>query len=152
MHLSDLHLAANLAGLALVALLGVAAGVTPRGGVAWALAWPATHAALYVEPALTRYGGLSGVLHAGVAIVAVQLAVEGPRARRALGVAIAVGLALKVSVEAPWRQALLHASSLDIAVAPLAHAAGAVTGTLAALVLRAWRHIPSIEPDASATR
>lgn len=138
-HLSDLHLAANLAGLLLVALLGIAADVTPRSVLAWLLAWPATQLALVVEPALARYGGLSGVLHAAVAIVGVQLVAEGPRLRRGLGALLLAGLTAKVLVEAPWRAALQHPPGWDIAVAPLAHAGGAAAGVLAALALRAWR-------------
>ena len=41
--------------------------------LAWALAWPLTHLALLAEPALLRYGGLSGVLRAGAAVAAVAL-------------------------------------------------------------------------------
>ena len=69
MHFSELHLAANLAGCVLVAALGLTARVPTRCVVAWALAWPALHLGLWVQPALTHYGGLSGVLHAGVAVV-----------------------------------------------------------------------------------
>jgi rhomboid family GlyGly-CTERM serine protease len=138
-HLSDLHLAANLAGLLLVALLGIAADVTPRGVLAWLLAWPMTQLALVVEPGLARYGGLSGVLHAAVAVVGVQLVAEGARLRRGLGALLLAGLAAKVLVEAPWRAPLQHPSGWDIAVAPLAHASGAVAGVLAALALRAWQ-------------
>jgi rhomboid family GlyGly-CTERM serine protease len=138
-HLSDLHLAANLAGLLLVALLGIAADVTPRGVLAWLLAWPMTQLALVVEPGLARYGGLSGVLHAAVAVVGVQLVAEGPRLRRGLGALLLAGLAAKVLVEAPWRAPLQHPPGWDIAVAPLAHASGAVAGVLAALALRAWQ-------------
>jgi rhomboid family GlyGly-CTERM serine protease len=142
-HLSDLHLAANLAGLLLVALLGIAADVTPRSVLAWLLAWPATQLALVVEPALARYGGLSGVLHAAVAIVGVQVVAEGPRLRRGLGALLLAGLAAKVLVEAPWRAALQYPPGWDIAVAPLAHASGAVAGVLAALVLRVWQRGPA---------
>lgn len=146
-HLSELHLAANLAGLVLVALLGLAAGVAPRAAVAWALAWPLTQLGLVVEPRLASYGGLSGVLHAGVAIVAVQLVAEGPRARRLLGAAIAAGLAAKIVLEAPWRDAIVHSPGWDIAVAPLAHASGVAAGALAALALRAWRRGPRMSAD-----
>ena len=51
---------------------------------------------------LAYYGGLSGVLHAGVAVVAVQLMIEGPRRRRWIGVALLAGLGLKLISEAPW--------------------------------------------------
>jgi rhomboid family GlyGly-CTERM serine protease len=142
-HWSALHLAANLAGVAVVAALGWAAAVPPRVAVAWAAAWPLTHLALLTQPALLHYGGLSGLLHAGVACAAVWLLWSGRGMRRAIGGAIAVGLAAKIVAEAPWAHPLLHPTGWDIAVAPLAHASGALSGalcTLAALTtLRAPR-------------
>lgn len=164
-HLSTLHLVANLAGTALVAALGPAAGCGRRAALAWAAAWPLTHGALLAQPALAFYGGLSGVLHAAVAVAAVQLlrgpAPAGPAAgcdadrpvgpvaapaadraagpglppgrRRAVGALLAAGLAAKLLLEAPWAGPLRHAPGWDIAIAPLAHAAGALAGALCAL-------------------
>lgn len=127
-HLSTLHLVANLVGAALVVALGAAARVPARAALAWLAAWPLTHLALLLQPALARYGGLSGVLHAGVAVVALELALRASARERLLGAAIAAGLALKVVLEAPWRGPLSQPEGWDIAVAPLAHAAGAVAG------------------------
>lgn len=138
-HWSPLHLAANLAGLALLAALGRAAAAPARVAAGWLLAWPLTHVALLAEPALAHYGGLSGVLHAGVAAIATWLLWAARGRRRWLGGAIAAGLAAKVALEAPWAGPLAHPAGWDIAVAPLGHAAGALAGascTLAALALR----------------
>lgn len=134
-HYSDLHLAANLAGGVLVAALGWAAPLPRRAALAWLAAWPLTQLGLLLQPALTHYGGLSGVLHAGVAIAAVQLMREGVRRRRWLGVAMLSGLALKVLLEAPWSGPLAHPPGWDIATAPLAHASGLAAGLLASLLL-----------------
>ena len=140
-HLSPGHLAANLAGTALVAALGHAAGCGRRAALAWALAWPLTHGALLAQPALAFYGGLSGVLHAAVAVAALQLlrgaagagnALPAGR-RRAVGALLAAGLLVKCLLEAPWAGPLRQAPGWDIAIAPLAHAAGAATGALCAL-------------------
>lgn len=128
MHLSTLHLGANGAGASLVAALGVTARVPPRAALAWALAWPATHLGLLARPEITGYGGLSGVLHAGVAVVAVVLLRRAGRGERRVGLAIAAVLSLKLLVEAPWRAAVTHPVGWDIAVAPLAHASGALAG------------------------
>jgi rhomboid family GlyGly-CTERM serine protease len=134
-HLSTLHLLANLAGCALVAALGVAAGCGRRATAAWALAWPITHLALLWQPALTRYGGLSGVLHAAVAVAAWQL-LRGERgSRRALGAALGAGLVIKLLLEAPWLGPLRQVPGWDIAIAPLAHSTGALAGGLCALAL-----------------
>jgi rhomboid family GlyGly-CTERM serine protease len=137
-HLSSAHLIANSLGALLVALLGVAARLPLRATFAWALAWPLTHALLALRPAITSYGGLSGVLHAGIAVVAVWLIRSAGRPRT-IGIALLAGLLLKIASEAPWRAALPHSTALGIATVPLAHAAGAIAGTLAALLWSARR-------------
>ena len=139
-HYSDLHLAANLAGSVLVAALGWAAPLPPRAALAWLAAWPLTQLGLLLQPALAHYGGLSGVLHAGVAVGAVQLVREGLRRRRLLGVAILSGLVLKVLLEAPWAGPLAYPPGWDIATAPLAHASGLVAGLIASMLL--WPAAP----------
>lgn len=131
-HLSGLHLTANLAGLALVAALGVRAQVPPAFGIAWLAAWPATHAALLLQPGLARYAGLSGVLHAGVCVAAVCLLTR--REGRALGLALLAGVAVKLMLETPWRAPVQHVSGWDIPVAPIAHVAGAASGVLAGVL------------------
>jgi len=137
-HYSALHLGANLAGAALVGALGVAAGVTRPMVWAWAAAWPLTQLGLLARPDLLHYGGLSGVLHAGAAVVAVHLLRVGPPARRLVAFALAFGLLAKVIGEAPWGPPLRSPPGWDIATAPLAHASGLVAGTLCAIVAGAW--------------
>lgn len=143
-HFSPRHLSANLLGAALVAALGVATGVPRRAVVAWLAAWPLTHLALRLQPELAYYGGLSGVLHAGVAVVAVQLVLDGPRLRRLLGLGLLAGLAVKIALEAPWGAAVRYPPEWDIGVAPLAHATGAGMGVLLGLLLH--RRGPRGEP------
>ncbi|MDT7834052.1 rhombosortase [Aquabacterium sp. OR-4] len=143
-HLSRLHLLANLAGCALVAALGVAAGCGPRATAAWALAWPLTQLALLAQPALTRYAGLSGVLHAAVAVVVVQLLVAGRGRHRAIGAALGAGLLAKLLLEAPWQGPLRLVPGWDIAIAPLAHSAGAVAGGVCAAALGVGRRRQSV--------
>ncbi|HZT55700.1 MAG TPA: rhombosortase, partial [Burkholderiaceae bacterium] len=148
-HYSALHLAANLAGTALVGCFGAVARVPRRCAWAWLAAWPLTQFGLLLKPELLHYGGLSGVLHAGVAIVGIYLLATGARAQRgtgaraqgALAAAVLVGLVAKLLSEAPWGDALRHPAGWDIAVAPLAHATGALAGVItgaigAAIALR----------------
>jgi len=136
-HYSALHLAANAAGAALVAALGAAARVPLASAFAWLAAWPLTQIGLALRPDLLQYGGLSGVLHAGAAVVAVHLVLEARGARRAIGVALGAGLVTKVLLEAPWGAALRHPVGWDIATAPFAHATGAVAGIACALAAHA---------------
>jgi rhomboid family GlyGly-CTERM serine protease len=137
-HYSVLHLFANLAGVALVGALGWFARVPWPIAVAWLVAWPLTQLALLARPDLLHYGGLSGVLHAGVACVGWQLAVREHGARRAIGAFVLAGLAIKVASEAPFGAPLRQPPGWDIATAPFAHATGLVAGLLAAVVCDAW--------------
>ncbi|MEY8876644.1 MAG: hypothetical protein AB9M60_09070 [Leptothrix sp. (in: b-proteobacteria)] len=73
LHWSRLHLLANALGALLVGALGWVWRPDRTAAWAWGLAWPLTHLSLLLQPELTRYGGLSGVLHAGVAVVVVGL-------------------------------------------------------------------------------
>jgi rhomboid family GlyGly-CTERM serine protease len=141
-HFSGLHLMANLAGAVLVGALGWAARVPLRSSVAWALAWPLTQYGLLVQPALLRYGGLSGVLHAGVVVASIHLLFEGTRTQRRVGAATLLVVGLKVLSETPWVGPLSHPAGWDIAVAPMAHASGLAAGALTALAAQAghrWR-------------
>lgn len=134
-HWSLQHLLANLAGCAVLAWLGRRAGLGGRAALAWLAAWPLTQAALVLAPALQRFGGLSGVLHAGVAVAALELLAR-PGRPRLVELGLAAGLALKLALErgwaAPW---LREAPGWDIAVAPLAHLSGAVAGAACTLIL-----------------
>ena len=138
-HFSALHLGANLAGTALVAALGVAARLPVAMAWAWLAAWPLTQLGLLARPDLVHYGGLSGVLHAGAAVVAVQLIRAGPTPRRLIGVALLAGLLIKVLRETPWGPALRHPPGWDIATAPFAHATGLLAGLGCALAAAAWQ-------------
>jgi rhomboid family GlyGly-CTERM serine protease len=137
-HWTPLHLAANVAGLMVVALYGCAAEVRSRDALAWLLAWPLTHLALawWAAPAPAHYGGLSGVLHAGVAVASTALLARRGWPR-AVGAAVGAALLLKLGTESrwwPWADGP-GALVLDVAVAPQAHAAGVAAGLLCALVV-----------------
>ena len=143
-HWSPAHLAANLLGAAVVAALGIATRLPLAATLAWAAAWPLTQAGLLLQPALAHYGGLSGVLHAGIAVAALWLLVRDAGIRRGLGAAIAAGLLIKIILEEPWGPALRAPAGLlsggwDIATAPLAHATGAMAGGLCAALALCWR-------------
>ncbi|HUG21589.1 rhombosortase [Piscinibacter sp.] len=138
-HYSGLHLAANLAGAALVGALGLVARLPLRAAAAWFVAWPLTQLGLLAQPELLHYGGLSGVLHAGVAVIAVQLLWTGDTRQRRIGAAIVAGLALKLLSEAPWDGPLRRPAGWDIAIAPLAHTSGAIAGAICALMAQ-WQH------------
>ena len=137
-HWSPLHLGSNLLAAAVVAAYGVASQISRGFAGAWFLAWPLTQLGLLLKPDLAHYGGLSGLLHGGVAIVCLWLLVAAQGARRAIGAAVALGLAIKLVSESPWGPALQHSEEFDIAVAPIAHVTGAIAGLLCAAAVLAW--------------
>jgi rhomboid family GlyGly-CTERM serine protease len=134
-HYSGAHLIGNLAGIALVGVYGVAALVPARLAWAWLAAWPLTHLGLLLRPELQHYGGLSGVVHAGVAAIVVWVLATGrTRAQRWVGALVAIGFVAKLLSEAPWGATLRHSAGWGISVAPLVHTTGALAGALCALV------------------
>lgn len=148
-HLSDAHLAANVLGCVVVGAFGqfAARAVTQPAtasrdwALAWLAAWPLTHALLLAEPRLAGYAGLSGVLHAGVAVAALGLVAQGSGRVRVIGAAVLAGLLVKLALEQPWRAPVQAPGQWDMPVAVVVHATGAVAGlACAALALLArWR-------------
>ena len=138
-HFSLLHLGSNLLGVALVATLGWRAAVPWHLTLAWCAAWPLTHLGLLLQPELAQYGGLSGVLHAGVAVVAVWLVAHHRGRRRTLGQAMLAVLALKLLSETPWAAAVQWREGWDIGIAPFAHVTGSLAGLGCATLAVGWR-------------
>jgi rhomboid family GlyGly-CTERM serine protease len=137
-HWSLSHLLANLAGCAVLAWLGWRARLATAQAIAWLAAWPLTQALLLAWPALQHFGGLSGVLHAGVAITAIELLSRNGR-ERLVGTLLGAGLLVKLTLEAPLGPTLRQVEGWDIAIAPVAHLSGVLAGAICALALRAWR-------------
>ncbi len=129
-----MHLTANLAGCAVLAWLGWAARLPARAALAWAIAWPLTQLGLLLQPTLLHFGGLSGVLHAGVAVAVVELLFR-PGRDRLIGAAIGVGLLIKVRLEQPLGAPLRHVEGWDIAVVPWSHLCGTVVGLACGAIL-----------------
>lgn len=136
-HWSGAHLLLNLLGCAALIAWGHAAALGRRHTLAWLLAWPLTTLLLASSPTLLRYGGLSGVLHAGVAIGTWALLWHCQGQRRRVGVLVLAGLALKLLFEEPL---LAHWLGLTVPTLPLAGAPGFavasyahLTGTVAGL-------------------
>lgn len=99
-HRSAYHLGINL--LACVALVawGNAAGLGKRQTLAWLAAWPLTHLLLATAPALERDGGLSGLLHTGVAIGAWTLVRHRVGQKQWVGCWVLAGVACAAAMDA----------------------------------------------------
>ena len=138
-HLNAMHLGANLAGCVVVMALGWVADLPRRAAWAWLLAWPLTHLALAGQAGLSLYGGMSGVLHAGVAVAACAVLLRGQRGETSIAAAVLAGLAIKLALE--WWAvpaspgALTHPPGWAMAVVPRAHLAGALAGLACCLAL-----------------
>lgn len=137
-HYSNLHLIGNAAGLALTAAYGWAARIPARLALAWLVAWPLTQLGLLAQPALAHYGGLSGVVHAGVAIVTLYVILVG---HRWIGGTVLVMLFVKLATEAPFGAPLRQVAGWDIALAPLAHFTGVTAGLLCCALAEAAAHV-----------
>jgi len=135
-HWTPIHLAANLAGCAVIALLGWRADFGRREALAGLVALPLTQAGLLLRPELARYAGLSGELHALVAVAAVTLVITHAGRERLIGAGILVGLAAKLALEHPLGPVLRATPGFDFPVAPFAHLSGAVSGIVAGTL--AW--------------
>lgn len=141
-HWTPRHLAANLAGCAVLALLGWRAGLGRAQVLAGLVALPLTQLGLLLRPELARYAGLSGELHALTAIAALSLVARGGR-ERWVGGGIVAGLALKLALEQPFGPVLRATPGFDFPVAPFAHLSGALAGALAwRLTMRAFERLP----------
>lgn len=138
-HFTPLHLGLNLLATALVAAYGWAARVPAVVALAWVASWPFTHLALLAKPELAHYGGLSGILHGGVAATTLWLIVRGDGAQRVVGWLMLIGQGVKLLLEQPWGAALHPPGEVDVAVAPLAHASGSIVGALLALAVLRFR-------------
>ena len=145
-HWSFAHLAINL--LACVALVawGNAAGLSSRQTWAWVFAWPLTHLLLAGVAPLERYGGLSGVLHAGVAVGAWTLACHRRGQERVVGYLVLTGLLTKQMVETPLLtfgqgaepMVRLLPGANNFHVAAYAHWSGIVAGLVCAAAVDAF--------------
>jgi rhomboid family GlyGly-CTERM serine protease len=146
-HYSPVHLLANAAGCAALALWAWAAQAPPRAAAAWLLAWPLTHLLLLLHPGIGFYGGLSGVLHAGVAVVCVFALAASVRRQQGqtrrspaqerqtlIAAVVLAGLLLKVLLELPWGPAVRPLPGWGIDVVPFAHSAGVLAGLLASIL------------------
>jgi len=124
-HASPAHLLMNVCGAIAVAMAGWALAMPARGALAWLLSWPLCHLLMFVDDRVAWYVGASGVLHAGVALLAVQAwRTWGRVAGGSLLLMLAVKLCLDVSAGFP----LAERASMGITVVTLSHLIGTLCG------------------------
>nr|WP_255581536.1 rhombosortase [Cupriavidus sp. AU9028] len=137
-HLNWPHWLGNLLAAAGLLLIAVArAGVRTRQALLVLLACGAiAQLALLWVPSVRWYGGLSGALH-GFALWCGLRLLAAPGVARALGVALAAAVLVKVWLEQSWLAPIVMDPMRGFGVVRAAHAAGAVAG-LALWLLGEW--------------
>jgi membrane associated rhomboid family serine protease len=138
-HLSLAHGAANLLALGAVALLGHGLRAGRAQCLALLLAWPLHCLALARWPGGVNYSGLSGLLHAAVAVLASFIAInfivnKVSAADKAMGLLLSSGLLLKLAHERGWSQAVVFSPEWGFNVVQAAHLSGALVGATCGLL------------------
>lgn len=142
-HIHTPHLIGNQ--MAVGALAAMAWLVRPNAlaSAAWLMAWPTVALVLPLWPHIGYAVGLSGLIHAAVAVVAVHLlwgqGALGPRHRR-WGCVLAAGLGAKLALEQGWHWPVVWSNGADMSVVQAAHLTGAVAGLAFSVVLLAGQH------------
>jgi len=129
LHGSPAHLERNLMALGLIAMLGTVCRVSLTSVLIWGLVWPLTQLGMLAQPQWHSYIGLSGVLHGGVTVIAMQQIMHknaGPL--KYVAWALLLGVIFKIIMENPWQYPPIQTSGSDITVAPWAHLSGSAAG------------------------
>ncbi|MDO9439210.1 MAG: rhomboid family intramembrane serine protease [Hydrogenophaga sp.] len=137
-HLNAPHLIANLLAMGGVAAAGWVLRPDARCTVAWLLAWPLSQISLLVWPQVAYAAGLSGLMHTGTLLLAVQLALGRLRGGRWWGLLLMWGVLTKVLLEHGWSKPLVWEPDTGIQVVQAAHVAGAFWGVALGLVVALW--------------
>lgn len=141
-HMNTPHLIANQVALGALTAFAWVIRPEPRCTLAWLLAWPLVQLTLPLWPQIGYSVGLSGLLHAGAAVLALQLIfkrVDVPKARRWGGLLL-LALLMKVALERGWSYPVVWDAGSDMSVVQAAHLSGVLCGlVLGGLAVVRWR-------------
>jgi len=141
-HLGSGHLLVNLAALLATAVLGVFLHAGRSEVAACLLAWPLGTLALAAWPTIAYYSGMSGLLMAMLAALAVSATRRADT--RGTGQVLLIVLGFKLLTEHAWSQPLAFDPNWGFNVVYAAHLSGALAGALCAAVLgwlRSWQQL-----------
>ena len=136
-HMNTPHLIGNQVALGALAAFAWAIRPTLACAVAWLLAWPLMQLSLLLWPQIGYAVGLSGLLHAGAMVLAVQLILKRiavPKAPRWGGL-LALGLLTKLVAENGWAYPVVWDGGNEMSVVQAMHLAGAFWGMVLGLAL-----------------
>lgn len=134
-HRNTPHLIVNQVALGVLTAMAWILPPSRRACLAWLLAWPLLQWSLLLWPQIGHAAGLSGLLHAGAAIMAVELIIQRvpvDKARR-WGLMLAAGLAIKLLVAQAWLHPVVWDNSSEMSVVLAADLTGTLWGLLLAL-------------------
>jgi membrane associated rhomboid family serine protease len=136
-HIHTPHLVANQLALGALAALAWVFRPDRAATLAWALAWPLSTVALLAWPQVGYSAGLSGVLHAAVAVAGTTLCMQ----RRMVGLrywggGLLSGLVFKLVLEQAWHQPVVWDDAANLSVVRAVHLSGAISGVVLAVVFR----------------
>ncbi|RYX94567.1 MAG: rhomboid family intramembrane serine protease [Comamonadaceae bacterium] len=135
-HLSAGHLLANLLALGALAILGAALRVGRPAALALLAAWPLGTLALTAWPQVKQYSGLSGLIHAAVAILWAHAAIT--RKAWPLSFVVFAGVLFKLLTEHAWKTPIAFDPAWGFNVVYAAHLSGALAGAASGLLAAAW--------------
>jgi hypothetical protein len=114
------------------------------------MVWPLTQVTLLLWPQIGYSVGLTGLLHAGAMVLAVQLLMgrlKGPKAQR-WGALLMLGLVLKVLLERGWSYPVVWDAGSNMSVVQAAHLSGVFWGLLMGGLAALWSSEPrSVGPE-----
>jgi len=137
-HFMLAHALANGLALAALAALGSMLSAQPRDALALLLAWPLSTLGLLLWPQVGGFYGLSGLIHAAAAILALRAIMSSTTYR--YGQWLAAGLLFKLALEHGWDTPVGFDTGWGFNVVYAAHLTGAGAGAAMALVLQGTKH------------
>lgn len=145
-HRNTPHLIVNQVALGVLTGLAWVLRPTRTATLAWVLAWPLSQLSLLLWPQISHATGLSGVLHAGATVMAVELIlrrVQVDKARR-WGLMLAAGLAVKLAMARAWHRPVVWDNGSEMSVVLAADLTGVFWGLALATgaigLGRLWRY------------
>lgn len=146
-HTHTPHLIGNQLAVGALAAVAWLLRPSPGAALAWLGAWPLLPLALLWWPQIGYCLGLSGLVHAAVAVVGVHLVWGDASIRKGQrwGAILLGGLLIKLAVERAWQWPVVWDDAANMSVVRAAHLAGAGLGLLLSgghlLVSAQWRRV-----------
>lgn len=135
-HRSGGHLLANLLALGALGVLGWSLRAGKAAALALLVAWPLGTLALLAWPEVRQYGGLSGLIHAAIAVLWADAALQ--RKAWPLSFIVFAGMVLKLLMEHAWSAPIAFDPGWGFNVVYASHLGGSLAGAVCGITAAAW--------------